>query len=496
MPSSRKRPAKRNLVRWSDDLDKGVLLAIQYASAEAGIKLPCKHNTQPRGTGNLADRALITGQRVAELMGPKFSEGAIVQHLAKLRSIMASEGIPVPPPLRRGMITRTPSKVYTTATPKHKLESFSPMYTGTPEHSDMETTLYDHVEEGSPSPMPKGNTHDPYDSDGDEFVSPKKKARKSKAGICSRASKTMQKPPSTPQAQTIKVEQGDDSISTFSDDTGGPATRTRGIKRDYSAMQATSSEEESPDGRALNVHVASGAEESVKREDNSDASEEEPKAVARAAQQTTDAAAAADLARLQSEYGSTPQVPTLTVPYGQIRMVDGMTAGVSNAQVSYKREEGWDITDSAKMPMYPATSNINASFLGPPINNFSYGGNLTNVGAYSAGQTAFYGPPMMNNFLPFNYQANSMVPSTAPPNTDSRVSTRNNSVTTAISHASLTSLSDTLIKPQSPQDIARRVRQTETEGVTEDHDMNANLPSSDIIWSDTVDGGFLADDSA
>lgn len=142
-----------------DDLDKGVLLAIQYASAEAGIKLPCKHNTQPRGTGNLADRALITGQRVAELMGPKFSEGAIVQHLAKLRSIMASEGIPVPPPLRRGMITRTPSKVYTTATPKHKLESFSPMYTGTPEHSDMETTLYDHVEEGSPSPMPKGNTH-------------------------------------------------------------------------------------------------------------------------------------------------------------------------------------------------------------------------------------------------------------------------------------------------------------------------------------------------
>ncbi|KAL2412721.1 hypothetical protein ABEF95_005199 [Exophiala dermatitidis] len=463
MPSSRKRPAKRNLVRWSDDLDKGVLLAIQYASAEAGIKLPW--------------------QRVAELMGPKFSEGAIVQHLAKLRSIMASEGIPVPPPLRRGMITRTPSKVYTTATPKHKLESFSPMYTGSPEHSDMETTLYDHGEEGSPSPMPKGNTHDPYDSDGDDFVSPKKKARKSKTGIRSMASKTMQEPPSTPKAQTIKVEQGDDSISTFSDDTGGPATRTRGIKRDYSAMQATSSEEESPEGKALNVHVASGAEESVKREDNSDASEEKPKAVARAAHGTTNAAAAADLARLQSEYGSTPRVPTLTKPYGQIRMVDGMAAGISNAQ----------------MPMYPATSNINASFLGPPINNFSYAGNLANVGAYGAGQTAFFGPPILNNLLPLNYQANSMVPSTAPPNTDSHVSTRNNSVTTAISNASLTSLSDyneTLIKPQTLQDVARQLRQTEPDGVIDDHDMNANLPSSDIIWSDTVDGEFLTNDSA
>lgn len=45
-------------------------------------------------------------------MGEKFSEGAIVQHLAKLRQKMEQHGIPVPPAMKRGLVTKEPSKVY------------------------------------------------------------------------------------------------------------------------------------------------------------------------------------------------------------------------------------------------------------------------------------------------------------------------------------------------------------------------------------------------
>lgn len=43
----------------------------------------------------------IPWAKVAENMGTHFTEGAIVQHLSKLRTRRMSEGKPVPPPLRR-----------------------------------------------------------------------------------------------------------------------------------------------------------------------------------------------------------------------------------------------------------------------------------------------------------------------------------------------------------------------------------------------------------
>nr|KMM67309.1 hypothetical protein CPAG_03644 [Coccidioides posadasii RMSCC 3488] len=78
----KQRPTTRTIVRWNDELDKQLLLSIQYACNAAGIKIPW---------GN-----------VATLMGNNITEGAIVQHLAKLRARMEEEGIRVPPPLRRG----------------------------------------------------------------------------------------------------------------------------------------------------------------------------------------------------------------------------------------------------------------------------------------------------------------------------------------------------------------------------------------------------------
>ncbi|KAK2732319.1 hypothetical protein FQN55_004261 [Onygenales sp. PD_40] len=77
-----KRPSKRQIVRWNDQLDNKLLLSIQFACSAVGIRIPW--------------------QEVAEQMGNGISEGAIVQHLAKLRKRMDDMGLDVPPPLKRG----------------------------------------------------------------------------------------------------------------------------------------------------------------------------------------------------------------------------------------------------------------------------------------------------------------------------------------------------------------------------------------------------------
>lgn len=64
-----------------EDLDLLLLLTVQYACNANGVRIPW--------------------DRVAESLGPLFSEGAIVQHLAKLRAKRVTEERAVPPPLRR-----------------------------------------------------------------------------------------------------------------------------------------------------------------------------------------------------------------------------------------------------------------------------------------------------------------------------------------------------------------------------------------------------------
>ncbi|KAJ5823855.1 hypothetical protein N7447_006195 [Penicillium robsamsonii] len=72
---------QRTLVRWDVDTDIRLLLAIQYACNKGGVKIPWKD--------------------VAEAMGEKFTEGAIVQHLSKLRTKRDEQDKPNPPPLKR-----------------------------------------------------------------------------------------------------------------------------------------------------------------------------------------------------------------------------------------------------------------------------------------------------------------------------------------------------------------------------------------------------------
>ena len=85
------------LTTLTDDLDKQVLLTVQYACNEAGVRIPWD------------DVAL----KMCEIVGEdKFTGGAIIQHLSKLRSKMESHALKVPPPLRRGLMVNAPSKIY------------------------------------------------------------------------------------------------------------------------------------------------------------------------------------------------------------------------------------------------------------------------------------------------------------------------------------------------------------------------------------------------
>lgn len=65
-------------------MDVYLLLAVQSACNANGVKLPW--------------------DKVASIMGTKFTEGAIVQHLSKLRARRDADNKPVPPPLRRSAV--------------------------------------------------------------------------------------------------------------------------------------------------------------------------------------------------------------------------------------------------------------------------------------------------------------------------------------------------------------------------------------------------------
>ncbi|OJJ70203.1 hypothetical protein ASPBRDRAFT_130200 [Aspergillus brasiliensis CBS 101740] len=100
------RPKKRTLVRWDENLNELLLLTVQSVCNTKSIKIPW------------AD--------VANTMGHNVTEGAIVQHLAKLRSRRVSADKAVPPPLRRGATATsktsegTPAKSVEDDEPKQK----------------------------------------------------------------------------------------------------------------------------------------------------------------------------------------------------------------------------------------------------------------------------------------------------------------------------------------------------------------------------------------
>lgn len=66
-------------------MDKKLLLTIQSVCNTDGVKIPW--------------------DKVGEIMGDQITDGAVIQHLAKLRQRMVAQGLSVPPPLRRGGVS-------------------------------------------------------------------------------------------------------------------------------------------------------------------------------------------------------------------------------------------------------------------------------------------------------------------------------------------------------------------------------------------------------
>ncbi len=89
-------------------MDKKLLLTIQSVCNAEGVRIPW-------------------GQ-VGKIMGDKISDGAVIQHLAKLRQRMVNQGLSVPPPLRRGgtvMISTTHNNGSSLARAHHQSEASS-----------------------------------------------------------------------------------------------------------------------------------------------------------------------------------------------------------------------------------------------------------------------------------------------------------------------------------------------------------------------------------
>ncbi|KAF9883815.1 hypothetical protein FE257_002752 [Aspergillus nanangensis] len=124
------RPTKRTLVRWDDNLDELLLLTIQSVCNQHGVKIPWTE--------------------VAKTMKHGVTEGAIVQHLAKLRTRRVTAEKAVPPPLRRGGVGSTSTK---SVEPRQK--SKQTMLLKMPEEAPIVIPAIDHSSDEDYEPVSK-----------------------------------------------------------------------------------------------------------------------------------------------------------------------------------------------------------------------------------------------------------------------------------------------------------------------------------------------------
>ena len=231
----------------TDDLDKQVLLAVQYASNEAGVRIPWD------------EVAILMGRVTGE---DKFSGGAIVQHLSKLRNRMESHQINVPPALKRGTITNAPSKVYAAGNKRKGGPSKAKNPTAStikPKKSKARGIKSEWEDEDDSDDIPVKYEQDvDEDSDG-EYGGAKKKRRissgkgRAKKQIIAAVEKEEDEEdfensePATPVDRATsgkgssfktdaEIQQSIESPSS------SPLPRTRGVKHNYSKMDAGSEE--------------------------------------------------------------------------------------------------------------------------------------------------------------------------------------------------------------------------------------------------------------
>jgi hypothetical protein len=238
-------PCNTDSYHDADDLDKQLLLSIQYACNEAGLRIPW--------------------ESVAKLMGEKFSDGAIVQHMSKLRQKMVENNLPVPPPLKRGT-TVVPSKIYaSSATARRKSMPDTPTSAAnavTTPQSKVSTSKKRNRRSGFDSDsdsQPDENDMDIADTSDEEYGASGRKKKKPH-----RQAKF--KPPIKKKGVQESMEFDDEDIDQVKDEdatgkhqaaedemikeapqTPGPASRTRGVRPDYSKLEQGSDNEDAND---------------------------------------------------------------------------------------------------------------------------------------------------------------------------------------------------------------------------------------------------------
>ena len=218
-------------------------MSIQYACNEAGLRIPW--------------------DGVAKLMGEKFSDGAIVQHMSKLRQKMVENDLPVPPPLKRGT-TVVPSKIYASSgTARRKSMPDTPTATSamvtTPKSKQSASKKRNRrsgVDSDSDS-QPNPDEMDIGDTSDDEYgASGKKKKKQTKAKKVTKK-RTVQEPMELDGEDTEQIKKEDAFVKSQaveegtikeSIETPGPASRTRGVRQDYSKLEQASDEEEDDNG--------------------------------------------------------------------------------------------------------------------------------------------------------------------------------------------------------------------------------------------------------
>ncbi|KAK2746219.1 hypothetical protein FQN57_003341 [Myotisia sp. PD_48] len=217
-----KRPSTRSIVRWNDDLDRKLLLSIQSACNSNGIRIPWED--------------------VAENMNGGISDGAIVQHLAKMRSRMADQGLDVPPPLRRG--GPGPSRSSNTATKRNR-----------PNKSSKGPT-----QDTSEDELLAAMKREDDDGDSDAYEEPSKKKGKT------RQNRTRQRKNSTPTSKVMSIgenQPAEGSVMDTSSDTESTedtdTERYVGTGAEYlkypNAESSSSSQSESPKSMIVKLRM-------------------------------------------------------------------------------------------------------------------------------------------------------------------------------------------------------------------------------------------------
>jgi hypothetical protein len=243
------------LTTLTDDLDKQVLLTVQYACNEAGVRIPWD------------DVAL----KMCEIVGEdKFTGGAIIQHLSKLRSKMESHALKVPPPLRRGVSVNAPSKIYA---PGNKRKG-GPSTAKTPKSSTarLERSKARNLKSEDEDDDDSEGTPIVYDDDDDDDSDGEYESGRKKRRFSGQKGKPKKK---TVVAVAERKEANEEDVKNFKVETpttkanivkrGNPKARakiqesiespsslprTRGVKHNYAKMDLGSEENDEPEDGA------------------------------------------------------------------------------------------------------------------------------------------------------------------------------------------------------------------------------------------------------